>query len=61
MECNVFVVWKISSNVNNIRSEQFWYSENYIVLVFTKYLNIELLHVAYSIREISLNIAETFN
>ena len=41
---------KISSKVNNIRSELFPYSEKYIVLVFIIYLNIELLHVAYSIR-----------
>ena len=38
---------------NNIRSEQFQYSEKYIVLVFIIYMNIELLHVAYSIREFS--------
>ena len=36
---------------NNIRSEQFQYSEKYIVLVFIIYMNIELLHVAISIRE----------
>ena len=43
MEYNVLVVWKIQSKVNNIYSEQFWYSENYIVhvRVFIVYLNIE--------------------
>ena len=61
MDCNVLVVWKISSKVNNIRSEQFQYSEKYIVLVFIIYLNIELLHVAYSIRYFFQNRAETFN
>ena len=38
---------------NNIHSEQFQYSEKYIVLVFIIYLNIAQLHVAYSIREFS--------
>ena len=38
---------------SNIRSEQFQDSRKYIVLVFIIYMNIELLHVAYSIQEFS--------
>ena len=37
MECNVLVSLEISSKVNNIRSEQFQFSEKYIVLVFIIY------------------------
>ena len=53
MECIVFGSLKYLIKSNNTRSKQFQYSEKYIVLVFKIYMNIELLHVAYSIREFS--------
>ena len=47
---------------NNIYVEQFRHNENYIVLVFAIYLNIELLYVTYMLQyaNVFLNRAQTY-